>query len=199
MLKSDATKHLPLSGILPFTRCLIHSAVSKGDMVVDATMGNGIDTLFLAQLVGSSGCVLAYDIQEEALAQTRKRLAQTGNFPQVKLFQKGHQHVNEALSQINQPLAAAMFNLGYLPGGDKSITTLPQSTLSALNCLSSSLKVGGLITLVIYTGHVNGKLEEETLLSELSGWDQSRFDVLTYKFINQQNNPPFLLAIQKKR
>jgi tRNA1(Val) A37 N6-methylase TrmN6 len=189
---------MKLAGILPFTRFLLQQVIQKGDTVVDATMGNGLDTLFLASQVGPSGTVLAYDIQEEALTRTRERLQQEGCVEQVCLYQKGHQTVQEELQHLSSPIAAAMFNLGYRPGGDKEIATHPTTTINALHSLRQFLKKDGLITLVIYSGHDQGKVEKDILLQEITTWDQDQYQVLHYQFINQKNDPPFLIAIQKK-
>jgi predicted methyltransferase len=189
---------ITLAGILPFTRSILEQVIQDGDTVVDATMGNGLDTLFLASRVGPRGIVLAYDVQEEALIKTRHRLEQEGHLEQARLFLKGHQTVAEELEQLDSPIAAAMFNLGYRPGGDKEVVTEPTNTIQALHALRQSLKKHGIITLVIYPGHAAGKVEKEALLQEISLWDQNEYHILQYQFINQKNDPPFLVAIQKK-
>lgn len=189
---------MKLEGILPFTRSLVEQVVQPGELVVDATMGNGLDTLFLAKLVGPTGKVLAYDIQPEALAKTSERLSKEGVETPVELLLKGHEQVQEDLEKQNQPLSAAMFNLGYRPGSDKSVVTLADTTLQALYSLRNFLKKDGIITVVIYSGHTSGKEERDALLTELSSWSQHEYQVLQYRFINQQNDPPFLIAIQKK-
>lgn len=187
-----------IPGILPFTRSLIKNVVQPGDIVVDATMGNGLDTLFLAQLVGVQGTVLAYDVQETALIKTTARLETQQALTQVRLLHKGHEQVAEELSQLDTPIAAAMFNLGYLPGSDKSVVTKPNTTLTALTHLSTALKPGGIITLVIYSGHEEGMIEKNILLENLITWDQKSYNILQYAFINQDNHPPFLIAIEKR-
>jgi predicted methyltransferase len=187
-----------LAGILPFTRSILEQVIQEGDTVVDATMGNGLDTLFLASRVGPAGTVLAYDVQEEALTRTRQRLEQEGCLEQVRLILKGHQTVAEELEQLTSPITAAMFNLGYRPGGDKEIVTEPTTTIQALHALRQSLKKDGIITLVIYSGHDEGKIEKDAILQEIRTWDQDQYQVLQYQFINQKNDPPFLIAIQKK-
>lgn len=189
---------MALAGILPFTRSLIESVVQPGDTVVDATMGNGHDTLFLAQLVGELGKVLAYDIQEEALKHTAQRLQEANCKKQVHLLLKGHQHIGDDLNELSSPISAAMFNLGYLPGGDKEIVTIPETTIQALYGIRQHLKAGGLITLVVYSGHEQGKHEKKVLLQEVSSWNQKEYQVLKYQFINQRNHPPFLIAIHKR-
>lgn len=186
-----------LKGILPFTRSIIEQVVRPGDTVVDATMGNGRDTLFLARLVGERGQVLAYDIQKEAVLKTTARLQGENCDQQVRLLHKGHETLEEELTLLQAPVSAAMFNLGYLPGGNKAIVTQPETTIQALHGLRPYLKKGGVITLVIYTGHDQGKKECTHLTRELATWDQQAFHVLKYQFINQKNDPPFLIAIQK--
>lgn len=187
-----------IPGILPFTRSLIERVVQPGDVVVDATMGNGLDTLFLAKLVQESGTVLAYDIQESALEKTKARLVEQQADQQVKLLLKGHEHVGDELAQLDVQISAAMFNLGYLPGSDKTVVTRPETTLTALKHLAQALKPGGMITIVIYWGHEGGALEKETLLKALRAWDQKEYNILQYAFINQDNHPPFLVAIEKR-
>lgn len=186
------------AGILPFTRSLLQQVIQPGDTAIDATMGNGLDTLFLASQVGATGTVLAYDIQEEALLQTRERLQQDGCLSQAQLLLKGHQMMHEELDQLTSPVAAAMFNLGYRPGGDKNIVTQPSTTIEALHSLTRLVRKEGIITLVIYSGHEQGKVEKEALLQEITSWNPYQFQVLQYQFINQRNDPPFLIAIQKK-
>jgi predicted methyltransferase len=189
---------MSLCEILPFARSLIQQVVQPGDLVVDATMGNGHDTLFLANLVGPSGTVLAYDIQFIALQKTKKRLEDAQCLTQVRLFCKGHQTAVDELEQYQQPLSAAMFNLGYLPGGDRSIVTRPETTLLALRGIVRFLKPGGLITVVIYSGHHGGKEEANALLDELSGWNHNQYNIMRYQWLNRPNHPPFLIAIEKR-
>jgi predicted methyltransferase len=189
---------MKLAAILPFTRSILEQVIQEGDTVVDATMGNGLDTLFLASRVGPTGTVFAYDVQEEALIRTRRRLEQEGCLEQARLLLKGHETIAEELDQLTSPISAAMFNLGYRPGGDKEIVTEPTTTIQALHALRRSLKRNGIITLVIYSGHDEGKVEKDAILQEIRSWDQNDYQILQYQFINQKNDPPFLVAIQKK-
>lgn len=186
-----------LADILPFTRSLVEKAVRPGDVVIDATMGNGHDTLFLAKLVGPTGAVLAYDIQEAALEATKQRLEKEGVLGHVRLYKKGHETVAQELRQLNRPVSAAMFNLGYLPGSDKRVVTKPDTTLAALEAIAPYLKPGGLITVVVYTGHDGGQEEGDALLARLSLWDHQHYHILQYRFLNRPNHPPYLVAIQK--
>lgn len=182
---------------LRFSHQLLSQVVQTGDDVVDATIGNGNDTVKLAQLVGSTGTVYGFDIQEQAIEETKKKLQLTGVHSQVKLFHKGHEELASVVSEESE-LAAVVFNLGYLPRGDKSIITKPNTTLQAINQSLSLLKRGGLLLVMIYHGHDGGKEEKNAVLEHLQALPQERFQVLQYGFINQKNSPPFLFAVEKK-
>ncbi|MEJ2315891.1 MAG: class I SAM-dependent methyltransferase [Gammaproteobacteria bacterium] len=140
--------------------------VHAGDIVIDATMGNGHDTLFLAQLVGETGHVYAFDLQQQAIDQTRARLQMNGAAKQVTLIKGNHAEMARLLpAGIAGSVAAVMFNLGYLPGGDKSVTTTAESTLQALDASPELIRPGGLISLLIYVGHAGG-MEEHQVITE---------------------------------
>ena len=94
---------------------------------------------------------------------------------------------------------AAIFNLGYLPKGDKSVVTKPQTTIAAIEDIFQILSKEGIIILVIYHGHPEGKIEKDALFDYLTQIDQEQAHVLQYQFINQQNNPPFICAIEKDK
>lgn len=186
-------------GILPFARQLLTNVVNNGDAVIDGTAGNGHDTLFLAQLVGASGRVYAFDIQEKAISNTKERLKENNAFSQVTLFQTGHEEAKQLIPEKeNGKISAAIFNLGYLPGGNKKIVTKPITTLQAITTIFSMLKKGGLIVLVIYHGHEEGIQEKNEIMDYACNMEQTEAHVLTYQFINQKNNPPFIIAIEKR-
>ncbi|MFP6880071.1 MAG: class I SAM-dependent methyltransferase, partial [Roseibacillus sp.] len=132
-------------------------AVRPGETVIDATVGNGHDTVFLANCVGEGGRVIGLDIQERALELARCRLLENGIAPErVSLFSRGHEFMGEC---VTGPVGAVMFNLGYLPGGDHSITTQTAGTVSALEQAWKLLRPGGLISMLCYRGHP-GALDE---------------------------------------
>ena len=190
---------MKLEKILPFSRTLLRKAVKQGDIVVDATLGNGHDTLFLAELVGEHGKVFGFDIQEEALISTKKRLEEQKLFDRVTLFQQGHEEVRASIPAVHHGrVTAAIFNLGYLPGGDKSIVTRPSTTISAIEQLLEILAPEGIIVLVIYHGHDEGAIERDHLLQYVQDLDQNAAHVLQYRFLNQKNNPPFIVVIEKR-
>ncbi|RDU36135.1 rRNA methyltransferase [Neobacillus piezotolerans] len=190
---------MKLDGVLPFARILLEKAVMKGGAAVDATMGNGHDTLFLTSLTGENGMVFGFDIQSDAIETTKKRLAENGAETWATLFHSGHERAAELIPDpFHGTLQGAIFNLGYLPGSDKSIVTKPGTTISAVSQLLGMMAPGGIIVLVIYHGHEGGAEERDKLLAFARGLDQKEAHVLQYEFINQKNNPPFILAIEKR-
>ena len=138
--------------------------LKSGDICVDATAGNGHDTLFLAQ---SAGQVYGLDIQELALDRTRERLQQA-SVSNVYLIRGSHAHMETLLPpEIHGNVACIMFNLGYLPGGDKSLITRVGSTIAALQHSLGFLRPGGLLSIVAYPGHAGGADELNALLNFL--------------------------------
>ncbi|MGG0717404.1 class I SAM-dependent methyltransferase [Robertmurraya massiliosenegalensis] len=190
---------MKLQGILPFARTLLTNAVSTGEIAIDATVGNGHDSVFLANLVGANGHVFGFDIQEEAIINTTNRLKEQGLDKQVTLFHKGHEEIAASVpANVHGNIKGAIFNLGYLPGGDKTIVTQPNTTITAIEQLLDILAPEGMIVLVIYHGHPEGQTEKEEILTFVSQLDQKKAHVLQYQFINQENHPPFIIAIEKR-
>lgn len=190
---------MKLEGILPFARTLLKSAVKPGDITVDATAGNGHDTLFLAELVTEVGQVFSFDVQEEAIEYTRNRLEEHGVQERATLIHKGHENIFRSIPErLHGSITGAIFNLGYLPGGDKSVVTKPQTTISAIEQLLEIMAREGIIVLVIYHGHPEGKTERDELLTYVEGLDQKLVHVLRYEYVNQKNEPPFIIAIEKR-
>lgn len=163
--------------------------ITKDDVVVDATMGNGHDTLFLAKLAKQ---VYAFDIQEQALEKTSQRLQEAG-LTNADLILQGHETVDQFVREVK----AAIFNLGYLPSADKSIITQPQTTLEALEKLCQMLVKGGRIAIMIYYGHEGGDIERDAVLDFVSQLPQQEYTATIYRTLNQINNPPFLVMIEK--
>lgn len=180
---------------LLMARELVSGYVSPGDTVVDATAGNGYDTLFLAELVGEQGKVYSFDIQSEAISRTTSKLLDANLLPRVRLICSGHENL---ASYLKEKVSAVMFNLGYLPGSDHSLVTRPETTLTALKASLEKLTPGGIITIVLYSGHAGGEEEKKIILDYCSKLDQNFYTVLFYGMINWKNHPPSLLAIEKK-
>jgi predicted methyltransferase len=173
---------------------LLMERVKEGDTVVDATAGNGHDTVFLAQLVGEDGRVHAYDIQAAAIEATAARLEQAGLRERVMLHHTSHADI----AVLSEPLQAVVFNLGYLPGSDKTIITQATSTLQAVQAALAKLVPGGMVLLVIYRGHPGGEEEAAAIEAYVKKLEVSEFLVLKYEYINPNNLPPYILAIEKK-
>ena len=185
--------------ILGFAHSLLKTAISQGDTVVDATVGNGHDTEMLAELVGETGHVFGFDIQTDAISNTQKRLADKQLKDRVTLFNKGHETIKDAIPNTHHSLiTAAIFNLGYLPGGNKSIVTRGNTTISAIDQLLEIMPQEGIIVLVVYHGHLEGALERNDVLDYVMKLEQEKVHVLKYEFINQKNNPPFIIAMEKR-
>lgn len=190
---------MKLHGVLPFARELLTRVVSEGDIAVDCTAGNGHDTLFLTRLTGSNGHVYSFDVQQSAIDNTRTRLEEHGVIDHTTLLFQGHEHLAKAVPLHHlQKVKAAIFNLGYLPGSDKTVVTKPSSTIDAVTQLLEHMPKEGLIVLVIYHGHEEGKQERDALLEFVVSLDPKQAHVLRYEFINQVNDPPFIIAIEKR-
>lgn len=189
---------MSLKGIINYSHYLIENCVLEGETVVDATCGNGHDTLFLSELVGDDGHVYAFDVQEQAIEATKEQLESHGRM-NVTLIHDSHAHLDRYLQRdYNDKIGAAIFNLGYLPKSDKSIITKAESTIEALEKLLINLKRKGIIVLVVYHGHEGGEQEKEAILKYAVRLNQRKYNVLKYGFINQKNNPPFIIAIEKR-
>ncbi|MFD1068235.1 class I SAM-dependent methyltransferase [Oceanobacillus locisalsi] len=185
-----------LLNILTYAHTLLKESLEEGDVAIDATCGNGNDTLFLSRTVGTAGKVYGFDIQAQAIQKTKEKLLEN-DCHNVSLILDSHEKIHSYMEETI--LGGAIFNLGYLPQSDKSIITKPHSTLAAIRIILEKLKTNGRLILVIYYGHPGGEAEKEAILSYTSELDQKEYQVLRYQFINQQNQAPFLIAIEKKK
>ena len=168
--------------------------VEPGDRVADATCGNGHDTLVLARLVGQEGKVWGFDLQEHALVNTRLLLDEAGCLAQAELVTASHERLAEFL---REPLKAVVFNLGYLPGGDRSIITRPEQTLAALDQASHLLLSGGIITVCIYTSHPGGAEEGEAVERWAAGLATEAYNVWVSCQFNRPSSAPYVLLVEK--
>jgi predicted methyltransferase len=183
-----------LRGPVPLSHLLLQRFVHPGDRVVDATCGNGHDTLLLAELTGPSGRVWAFDIQLQALETTAGRLAEAGGFESVELVHAGHETMSEHCSG---PLKAVVFNLGYLPGGDRTMVTRPESTLAALEQSLEFIEPGGVVIITLYPGHAGGQQERTALESRLAQLPPAGFHVWRMGQMNVHVTAPYILLVQK--
>lgn len=192
---------------LEMAHWMLKDIIKTNDVVVDATMGNGYDTQFLAELGAN---VYAFDVQEEALNATEKRLGDAGiknqifeknlsnllTEPSVNLVLSGHEKLSE---YVKEPIKAAIFNLGYLPKTDKSVVTKADTTLTALDALTNQLVVGGRIAIMIYYGHEGGMEEKDAVIKWTSSLPQKDWEVTSYAPLNQIHTPPILVLIEKRK
>jgi len=173
--------------ITEFCHHFVKDYIKEGDLCIDATAGNGNDTEFLCEMVGGSGRVYAFDIQEMALENTRQRLEEKELLQRAELILDGHEKMTQ---YVNEEVTAIIFNFGYLPGGDHSIATKSSTSLPAIEQALTLLKVGGIMNLCIYSGKDTGYEEKEAILSYLKELDAKRWLVIISSYFNRKNDPP---------
>lgn len=181
--------------VTDFCHQFITAQVHEGAFCIDATAGNGHDTEFLCRLVGGSGKVLAFDIQQAAVTATQNRLAENHLDHIGHVVLDSHHH----LCQYAPPdsVDCVMFNFGYLPGGDHEKATKPETSLSAVRQSLTCLKPGGLLCLCIYSGGDTGFEERDTILSYIKGLDPHEYLVILSSYANRPGNPPIPAFIFK--
>ena len=181
-----------LSRTTELARVICEKYADKDAVAIDATCGNGHDTLWLAERFGK---VYAFDIQEEAVETTRERAGSldSGN---VIVFCTGHQHMAE---YVHEKAALIMFNLGYLPGGNKNIVTGTETTLEAVRAALSLIKKDGLLCITMYPGHQQGAEEKEALLRMAAGLDKGIYHCVRTDMVNQPDTAPEILFITLKK
>ncbi|HEX9660562.1 MAG TPA: class I SAM-dependent methyltransferase [Rhodothermales bacterium] len=186
------------SFILDKAHEVVRGSVGPGDTAIDATVGNGWDTIFLARLVGPDGRVVGFDVQTTAIDAARRRLAAEDLLERCWLFEESHEAPARFLEAAGAGRPAAiMFNLGYLPGGDRSITTSAATTIRSLNRMVDLLTDGGVITVVAYKGH-RGATEEVDELEEWSAaLDRKRFNCELIEDPTGPPHAPILFVVRK--
>ena len=183
-----------LRGPVPLSHLFLRSFVREGDSAIDATCGNGNDTVLLARLVGVSGHVWGFDIQPQAIRETGRALTDAGVQCQVTLLQLGHEKMAE---HVTEPVQVVLFNLGYLPGGDRTVITRPETTGRALVQSLVLLAAGGIVVVTVYPGHSGGEDEQSCVESWVSGLDSRAFDCWRMAQTNVRTGAPYLLLVQK--
>ena len=178
-----------------FEKSFLASHIKEGGVCCDFTMGNGHDTLWLSHAVGERGRVYAFDIQPRALESTEKTLSEGGAYNNVTLILDSH---SNAVKYVHEKICAGVFNLGYLPGSDKKITTMRETTMKAVRDAVSMLDDDGIVLIAVYPGHAEGTAEGEMLLSNLSSeYDRRTYCVSLFKIINSPTSP-FVISVEKK-
>jgi len=170
---------------------LMREVIRTGDLVIDATAGNGHDTLFLAECVGAGGRVLAFDVQAAAIAAARARVTAAGLAERVEFFQESHALMDTHAAPGT--VAAVMFNLGYLPGEDHRLMTQATTTLQGLDCAAALLKAGGGLAVVCYPGHPGGEEESAAVEQWFAALAAQRWQIARYGAFATRRPAPFLL------
>ena len=180
--------------LLALQKSFILTHLQEGDTAVDFTMGNGHDTEFLSKTVGEAGHVYAFDVQEQAVASTRKNLAAAGCPQNYTLILDSHHNVKK---YVTGPIKAGMFNLGYLPGSDKSVTTMRETTMPAIEAALDLLDHDGVLLIAVYPGHAEGDAEGKMVLDYLSTLDRRAICCTLIRIINSPTSP-FFIVVEKK-
>lgn len=185
---------MKLERVLHFAHDLAKKAMTDNSLVIDATCGNGHDSLFMARLL-KTGKLYAFDIQEQAINNTRALLTEHEQIDKAELIQSSHEFILEHVQANSVDLV--MFNLGYLPGADKSKTTTSHSSISAIKNSLLALKKNGLVVIVLYPGHEEGRREAQEVESFIETLDFKAYQAIKYGFINNSKRPPYIIAIEK--
>ena len=180
--------------LLALQKYFILEHLKEGDVAVDFTMGNGHDTEFLSKTVGESGHVYAFDIQEQALESTSENLKKAGCPNNYSLILDSHHNVKK---YVDVPIKAGMFNLGYLPGGNKKITTMRETTMPAIEAAISLLDRDGILLVAIYPGHEEGDAEGKMVGEYLSTLVRFQYCATKIKILNSPTSPYFYIIEAK--
>ena len=175
---------------------LFRLQVKLGGIYIDATMGNGHDTLFLCELAGETGKVIAFDIQEKAINATELLLKEHHMETRAKLCLDSHIHMDRYLEQDS--VDGIYFNFGYLPGGDHNLATKPDTSVEAIKTGLGLLRKGGVMALCIYSGGDTGFEEKDCILEYLKGLAEKSYIVIVNTYFNRKNNPPIPAFVIKK-
>lgn len=190
--------------VLSYAQQIVKERVHPGDLAVDATMGTGVDTLFLARLVGERGQVAAFDIQTQAVELTRQRLVDALGPDQAERAQlciASHAAMLKTLPPSWQgQTAAVMFNLGFLPvaEADKSVMTEPSTTLTALEEALQLLRPGGVLSVVLYPGHDGGDREAAAVEAWAAALPAHVGQAVVYRML-QRPHAPYVIGVEKRR
>lgn len=180
--------------LLALQKQFILNHLREGDTAVDFTMGNGHDTEFLSKTVGPTGRVFAFDVQEMALTSTAANLQKAGCPENYTLILDSHHNVRQ---YVEGPIRAGMFNLGYLPGSDKSVTTMRETTMPAIEAAVDLLDHGGVLLVAVYPVHAEGEAEGKMVLDYFATLDRHQICCTLIKIVNSPTSP-FFIVVEKK-
>lgn len=180
--------------LLDLQKHFVLTHLKEGNVAVDFTMGNGHDTEFLSKTVGPQGRVFAFDVQEQALASTSEHLVRSGCPNNYTLILDSHHHVK---NYVDVPIKAGMFNLGYLPGSDKRITTMRETTMPAIEAALDLLDRDAILLIAVYPGHAEGEAEGKMISEYLSSLSRHRVCATRIQILNSPTSP-FFIVIETK-
>lgn len=171
----------------------IRANVKEGDLCIDATAGRGRDTALLCELVGESGHVIAFDIQQDAIDSTKAHLEELGLASRAEVILDGHENMEKYAEA--ETVSCIVFNFGRLPGGDPMIFSQAETSVKAIDAALRLLKSEGVLCLCIYYGSFNGYAERDALLEHLKNLDDRKYTVLLSEFVNRRGEPPLLAFV----
>lgn len=166
--------------------------IKNGDVIIDATCGNGHDTLFLCRLT-PEGRVYAFDIQKQAVENTKELLSQN-SITNGEVILDSHHKMDE---YVTEDVKLVVFNLGYLPGADKSVTTMADTTAEAVKKALELTKNGGYISICAYLGHDGAMDEYGEVMNILSSLKNKEYNVLKMSHENRKNTSPVYILVEK--
>lgn len=181
-----------LENPIDLNRRIMDGILKKGDVVIDATCGNGHDSDYIAEKIGGSGTLYCFDIQLEAIKKTQALLSLKIDSPKCLYFQESHENFELF---INTKVDCIFYNLGYLPNSDKTIITNPEITIKSLQSAFNILKPNGIISLISYLTH-DQHAEYDKIKNFLITLDQNKFSVAETSFILRKTSP-ILMIIEK--
>ncbi len=184
-----------ISNAVNYVKNNVKRIIIEDWVVIDATVGNGHDTLFLKNQLSEKGKLYGFDVQEKAIELTKKRLIKNNCYSGVKLIQDSHENFQK---HIDGSVDLILYNLGYLPKGDKEITTESETTLNSVKSGMAMLNSGGVIFITVYPGHLPGALELEVLSDYLKTINQKEYAVMKVDFFNYNNKPPVVFMIERR-
>lgn len=180
--------------LLTLEKSFLLPHLKEGAVVVDYTMGNGHDTAFLSHSVKESGKVYAFDIQESALISTAENLKKENCPNNYRLICASHHRVREF---VNEPVKVGMFNLGYLPGGDKRITTLRETTIEAVKAAIELMDTDAALLIAVYPGHDEGEIEGKLLSRLFKEYSRYKYCIGKFRLCNSPTSPYFFIIETK--
>lgn len=190
----NKSKYGNMIDLLQLQKQFILAHLREGDVAVDFTMGNGHDTEFLSKTVGKDGHVYAFDVQQQAVDSTAANLKKAGCPENYTLILDSHHKVKE---YVQGPIRAGMFNLGYLPGSDKSVTTMRVTTMPAIEAAIDLLDHGGVLLVAVYPGHAEGDAEGKMVLDYFQTLDRHVICCTLIRILNSPTSP-FFIVVEKK-